>query len=227
MLCSRDQITPEAAGESIGGPEPSLTRPHARTYDPSEAPADRAGRRRPDGFREEDMRIVNAKTTVLRRFCFSCSSWPRPLAPRPLAGASLAVKPYRVLLVIGDQWKDPDEHADRRRGRISGSGDPAQILGRAVRHRPPGPGALEPVALPGRRPAGPATAPSSGTPTSPEPILKQDYGVLARAVRDHRIGLIALADRIKEPVIQGLLGVRFRAVHPHSSDLRIVQDRTS
>jgi hypothetical protein len=41
------------------------------------------------------------------------------------------------------------------------------------------------------------------------PWQTQDYGVLAQAVNDHHISLIALADKIQEPVIQGLIGLAY------------------
>ncbi|MCX6560352.1 MAG: hypothetical protein NTZ26_07535 [Candidatus Aminicenantes bacterium] len=143
-------------------------------------------------------------------------------ASRPLAGADFAVKPYRVLLVIGDQWKDPTSTliADGAEFQdlvtlLKSWGVPFDIA-RLDQER------LSPAHFldaDGRPRYGAVLWDADQT----GPLLKQDYGVVAWAVRDHHIGLIALADRIKEPVIQSLLGVRFRAVHPHSSDLRIVQ----
>jgi hypothetical protein len=41
------------------------------------------------------------------------------------------------------------------------------------------------------------------------PWQEQDYGILAQAVNDHHISLIALADKIQEPVIQDLLGLAY------------------
>ncbi len=139
---------------------------------------------------------------------------------RPSA-ADLAVKPYRVLLVIGDQWKDPTSTliADGAEFQdlvtlLKSWGVPFDIA-RLDRERLSEDRFLNEA---GRARYGAILwdADQSG------PILAQDYAVLERAVKSLRISLIALADRIKEPVIQGLLGLHFRTVHPHSSDLRIV-----
>jgi hypothetical protein len=41
------------------------------------------------------------------------------------------------------------------------------------------------------------------------PWQPQDYNILTQAVNDYHISLIALANKIQEPIIQGLLGVNF------------------
>ena len=46
--------------------------------------------------------------------------------------------------------------------------------------------------------------------------------MLAQAVQDYHIALVATSNRIQEPIIQELLGIRFFDQHPHSSDLKIV-----
>ena len=142
------------------------------------------------------------------------------LAPHPLDAADVSVKPYRVLLVIGDQWKDPTSTL------IAGGAEFQDLvtllkswsvpfdIARLDRERLSLHQMLDAA---GRARYGAILwdADQAGA------VMNQDYGVLGRAVRDHRISLIALADRIKEPVIQSLLGLRYKAYHPHSSDLEI------
>ncbi len=139
---------------------------------------------------------------------------------RASAALDLAVKPYRVLLVIGDQWKDPQSAliADGAEFQdlvtlLKSWGVPFDIA-RLDRER------LS-LGLFLDAAGGPRYGAVLWDADQTGPILPQDYKVLDQAVRRHRISLIALADRIKEPVIQGLLGVRYRAFHPHSSDLKI------
>ncbi|MDD8025094.1 MAG: hypothetical protein PHI34_01180 [Acidobacteriota bacterium] len=143
-------------------------------------------------------------------------------ATAPASAPAFAVKPYRVLLVIGDQWKDPTSSliADGAEFQdlvtlLKSWGVPFDIA-RLDQERLSLSHFLN---ADGRARYGAVVwdADQAG------PILTQDYGVLARAVREHGVSLIALADRIKEPVIQGLLGVRFRAFHPHSADLRVAE----
>ncbi len=143
-----------------------------------------------------------------------------PGGPDASPGSRLSVKPYRILLVIGDQWKDP-------RGELIAEGGEFQDLVTLLKSW----GVPFDVARLDRERLGPGRfLDAAGRPRygailwDADPagaILPQDYGALDQAVRRHRISLVALADRIKEPVIQGLLGVRYRAFHPHSSDLRI------
>jgi hypothetical protein len=136
------------------------------------------------------------------------------------ARAEVAFKPYRVLLVIADQWKDPTGTLIADGGEfqemvtlLKSWGVPFDIL------------RLDQERLSLRRFLAESGAPRYGAvlwdADQTRPILEQDYGTLTRAVRDHHISLIAIGDRIREPVIQELLGLKYRTVHPHSSDLKI------
>jgi hypothetical protein len=135
-------------------------------------------------------------------------------------GADILAKPYRVLLVIADQWKDPTSALIADGGEfqelvtlLKSWGVPFEIV-RLDRER------LEArhfMDAGGRARYGAIIWDAEQTAR----ILKQDYGVLARAVHDLHISLIAIANRIREPVIQELLGIRYLADHPHSSDLKI------
>ncbi len=177
---------------------------------------------RPPRPGKEDEPTVRTRALPLRpaavalAFGFLASAGPRSAAAPP----GWAPKPYRVLLVIGDQWKDPA-------GKLIAGGAEFQDLVTLLKSWgvPFDIARLDKERLaPGRflDESGRARygailwdADQAG------PILAQDYGVLEEAVRGRRISLIALADRIKEPVIQGLLGVRYKDYHPHSSDLKI------
>lgn len=140
-------------------------------------------------------------------------------SPRPLIADSLA-KPYRVLLVIADQWKDPTSSLIAEGGEfqelvtlLKSWGVPFDIV-RLDRERLSSRHFLD---ARGQARYGAVLWDAEQT----GPIENQDYGVLAAAVHDLHVSLIALADRIKEPVIQELLGIRYLAEHPHSSDLKI------
>lgn len=136
------------------------------------------------------------------------------------APSDVPFKPYRVLLVIADQWKDPTGTLIAGGGEfqemvtlLKSWGVPFDIL------------RLDQERLSLRRFLDLKGAPRYGAviwdADQTRAFLEQDYGVLAKAVRDCHIGLIAIGDRIREPVIQELLGVNYLACHPHSSDLRI------
>ncbi len=47
-------------------------------------------------------------------------------------GAAEQLKPYRVLIVISDQWKDPRSFLVSGGGEFQNSGDHVQILGHPV-----------------------------------------------------------------------------------------------
>jgi hypothetical protein len=145
------------------------------------------------------------------------------LLPSPSPSlAAYSAKPYRVLLVIADQWKDPAGTliADGAEFQdlvtlLKSWGVPFDIA-RLDQERLSSDHFLD---AEGRARYGAILWDADQT----SPILPQNYDLLTQAVRDHHISLIALADRIKEPAIQGLLGVRYLTVHPHSSDLKIVR----
>jgi hypothetical protein len=151
-----------------------------------------------------------------------------------LSTSSLAddIKPCRVALIIADQWDDPagflinhtDQHdrpntyvAERRTGRDFSSlvimlkswGIPFNII------------RLDQEFMDINRFIGPDGKPNVGciifdAPTSTDPgntifdLPAQNYEVLQQAVNEYGISLIALADRINQPVIQQILGIKYQ-----------------
>ncbi|MEW5978449.1 MAG: hypothetical protein AB1898_21855 [Acidobacteriota bacterium] len=140
-----------------------------------------------------------------------------------LAGADITCKPYRLLLVIGDQWKDASSSviADGAEFQqlvilLKSWGVPFDIV-RLDQERL----SLNHFLDMSRQPRYGAILWDADPESS---ILKQNYDVLTEAVQGHHISLIAIADRIKEPAIQSLLGIRYRAKHSHSSRLKVTGD---
>ena len=123
-------------------------------------------------------------------------------------------KPYRVLLVISDQWKDPASFLVTGGGEFQtivtlfkSWGVPFDIL-RLDQE------SIDPnrfTAFDGRPKYGAIVWDASGT-------LPPDCAQYLRgAVEDLHISLIALGNRIQDPEIQRLLGVRYLSEHMHSS----------
>jgi hypothetical protein len=144
------------------------------------------------------------------------------------------IKPYKVALVIGDQWKDPasfviDVHKQRSSDAYAGSTTvddefallvimlktwcvPFEII------------RLDQEFMDINRFVGPDGKPNVGciifdADTSAN-LQPQRYDVLEKAVNDHGISLIALGDRTKEPIIQNLLGIKYVGSWMHSSRLQ-------
>jgi len=142
--------------------------------------------------------------------------------PTSVSGAD--IKPYKVALVVGDQWDDPmsflvdvldlgssgilDFEAPSKSSDFSSLvimlkswGIPFEII------------RLDQEFMDINRFIGPDGKPSVGCiiwdADQRSELQPQRYEVLQEAVKDYGISLIALADRIKEPVIQELLGVKY------------------
>jgi hypothetical protein len=150
-------------------------------------------------------------------------------------GSSFAaeIKPYKVALVIGDQWEDP-----------------TSLVVDVYRHIKPK-AIAEPVTIKNEfallvimlkswcipfniirldqefmdinRFIGPDGQPDVGCiiwdADQTAELQPQRYEVLREAVNNYGISLIALGDRIKEPVIQQLLGIKYAGSWMHSSSL--------
>lgn len=143
------------------------------------------------------------------------------LAFRPVTAQQ--IKPYRVLLVISNQWKDPTSFL------VSGGGEfqtlvtlfkswgvPFDIL------------RLDQVMLDPAHFADFQGRPRYGAivwDAGPEATLSPgDELVLGEAVEKLHTSLIALGNRIQQPEIQKLLGLRYRSEHMHSSHALVTGD---
>lgn len=133
------------------------------------------------------------------------------------------VKPFKVALVIGDQWEDPAGFVVDvyRHIKPKASAEPAVIKNEfallvimlktwcipfdIIR--------LDQEFMDINRFIGPDGRPDVGCiiwdADQTAELQPQRYDVLRQAVCDHGISLIALSDRIKEPVIQSLLGIKY------------------
>jgi hypothetical protein len=123
-------------------------------------------------------------------------------------------KPYRVLLVISKQWKDP------RSFLVTGGGEfqtmvtlfkswgiPFDIL------------RLDQTIMDPNQFTDFQGRPRYGAIIwdAPDPISSDDEEILAAAVEKLHISLIALGDRVQQPVIQRLLGIHYKGSWMHSS----------
>ena len=133
-----------------------------------------------------------------------------------LAASAQSFKPYRVLLVISSQWKDPASFLVTGGGEFQtlvtmfkSWGIPFDIL------------RLDQVALdPGQ------FADFHGNPRygailwdagSDAHLSADDSAVIREAVEEKHISLIALGDHMQQPEIQRLLGLRYLSTHMHSA----------
>jgi hypothetical protein len=155
-------------------------------------------------------------------------------------GASPAaeVKPYKVALIIGDQWQDPASFVVdvQKQTQSEASAAPVTIENEF---------ALLLIMLKGwcvpfqitrldqefldiNRFLGPDNKPDVGCiiwdADTPAELLPQRYEVIREAVNDYGISLIALGNRIKEPIIQDLLGIKYIGAWHTAQDLTPADD---
>ena len=124
------------------------------------------------------------------------------------------VKPYRVLLVISDQWKDPRSFLVSGGGEFQTmvtlfkSGESPSIFCDSTR-----PSWIRVIS----RTSGESlvTGRLSGTRLVKFPI--SDGTLIRDAVERLHISLVAVGNRVQQPEIQRLLGIRYKAEHMHSS----------
>jgi hypothetical protein len=129
--------------------------------------------------------------------------------------ATAQLKPYRVLIVISDQWKDP------RSFLVSGGGEfqtivtmfkswgiPFDIL------------RLDQTLMDPNQFTDFSGRPRYGAILWDVPddnISETDQGIVADAVQKLHISLIAIGNRIRQPVIQQLLGIRYKNEYMNSA----------
>ncbi|MGZ5927707.1 MAG: hypothetical protein ACXWLX_00710 [Rhizomicrobium sp.] len=134
-------------------------------------------------------------------------------ATLPLRAAE-PLKPYRVLIVISDQWKDP------RSFLVSGGGEfqtlvtmfkswgiPFDIL------------RLDQTLMDPSHFADFAGRARYGAILwdVPGEVSQADQALVSDAVQKLHISLIAIGDRLRQPAIQNLLGIRFKSAHMNSA----------
>ena len=134
-------------------------------------------------------------------------------AALPLRAAE-PLKPYRVLIVISDQWKDP------RSFLVSGGGEfqtlvtmfkswgiPFDIL------------RLDQTLMDPSHFADFAGRARYGAILwdVPGEVSQADQALVSDAVQKLHISLIAIGDRVRQPAIQNLLGIRFKSAHMNSA----------
>ncbi|MBW7998252.1 MAG: hypothetical protein FVQ81_17115 [Candidatus Glassbacteria bacterium] len=148
------------------------------------------------------------------------------------------LNPHRVLLVIGDQWDDPAsflididtneapeyDHTVRPKGidfmqlvvMLKSWGIPFDIV------------RLDQQSLDINMFLGPDGKPSHGCVLwAADPrteLMRQDYGVLAEAVAQHGVSLVALSNRIDQPELEMLLGVTYKGYFHASEEATVEAD---
>lgn len=137
------------------------------------------------------------------------------LVPMIASAAQVELKPYRVLIVISDQWKDP------RSFLVSGGGEfqtivtlfkswgvPFDIL------------RLDQTLMDPNHFTDFSGRPRYGAILWDVPgdnVSEVDQALVSDAVQKLHISLIAIGDRIRQPVIQQLLGVHYKSEHMNSA----------
>ena len=137
------------------------------------------------------------------------------------------MKPFRVLVVISDQWKDPSSfivNMPKAPGLISGYDDPYDQIDNRDFHSlmvllkswsiPFDVVRLDQQFLNRYMFLNMDNSPRYGTiiwnVKRSEKLLLANYEIITEMVKDCGIGLIALSDRIDQPAIQELLGIDYR-----------------
>ena len=141
------------------------------------------------------------------------------------AGDQAAAHPFKVLLIIGDQWRDPmsymigdDCSSEFKQTTIllKSWGIPFDII------------RLDQQFLDRNMFLGPDGKPTIGTiiwdVNESDNLLNPDYNIITDMVLKEGISLIALSDRIQQPEVQSLLGLTYVGVWETHDDLQISQD---
>lgn len=135
-------------------------------------------------------------------------------------------KPFRVLVIIGDQWEDPASYMvelPKPTGQYSGYEGDSEVPGASDFHHltvllkswgiPFDVIRLDQQYLDRYMFLDMQGRPRYGTiiwdVNASKKLLPADYAIVTEMVTGHGIGLIALSDRISQPEIQALLGVKY------------------
>ncbi|OFX36627.1 MAG: hypothetical protein A2X03_06615 [Bacteroidetes bacterium GWA2_40_15] len=166
-----------------------------------------------------------------------------------LAGASWNVlsaeiipgklKPFRVLVIIGDQWKDPASYLvdiPKPTGEYSGYEATPEVRGASDFHHltillkswgiPFDIVRLDQQFLDRYMFLNISGKPRYGTiiwdVNKTDKLLHPDYSIIPEMVKDFGIGLIALSDRISQPEIQALLGLKYTGSWESNTSMKIM-----
>jgi hypothetical protein len=140
---------------------------------------------------------------------------------------SLKINPFRVALVIGDQWKDPAGYLvdlPAPTGEYSGYDATPAVQGDQDFHHlvvllkswgiPFDIIRLDQQILDRYMFLDMHNKPKYGTilwdVNTSDKILQQDYTIITEMIRDYGIGMIAISDRISQEEIQNLLGLKYK-----------------
>ncbi len=135
-------------------------------------------------------------------------------------------KPFRIAVIIGDQWEDPMSYmvmAPTSTGDYSGYGDQPEVPGPMEFHHlmimlkswavPFDVIRLDQQFLDRNMFLNASGEPLYGTiiwdVNQSDKLLDPDYSIIQEMVEEYGIGLIALSDRISQPEIQSLLGIKY------------------
>ncbi len=137
-----------------------------------------------------------------------------------------AYRPFRVAVIIGDQWDDPMSYmvtTPRSTGDYSGYGDQPEVPGTLEFHHlmimlkswaiPFDVIRLDQQFLNRNMFLDVRGEPVYGTiiwdVNQSDKLLNPDYSIIREMIEIYGMGLIALSDRISQPEIQSLLGIRY------------------
>ncbi len=130
------------------------------------------------------------------------------------AFAAAQIKPYRVLVVISDQWKDP------RSFLVSGGGEFQTIVTMFKSWGIP----FDILRLDQTLMDPSHFTDFSGNPRYgailwdvPDDVSDADQALVSDAIQKLHISLIAIGDRLQQPAIQQLLGIRYKSEHMNSA----------
>jgi len=148
------------------------------------------------------------------------------------------LKPFRVMVIIGDQWKDPASYiieAGKPTGEYSGYDANPGVTGANDFHHlvillkswgiPFDVVRLDQQFLDRYMFLDMNNNPRYGTiiwdVNQSEKLLHPDYSIVTEMVEKYGIGLIALSDRIAQPEIQSILGLKYKGSWESNSTLKV------
>jgi len=130
----------------------------------------------------------------------------------------IPLKPCKVLLIVADQWKDPTSSI------IEGDGEFQDIVSLLKIWCIP----FDILRLDQQRMDINYFLDAEGKPdygciiwdADPSTLSDQDFSILERAVNEYGISLLALFDKVDEPVTERILGIRYKGNYPVSLQKR-------